>query len=117
MHIEALRLETGEPVCDRQKLFTYGCQMLQSFFQPEVGEVVGTDLVAQEGRELFVLLDEGVLPIGPEEMMAGLDLSPGGLELSLQFLGQAGAEDLSDLVSGHPPQTHLAGTLEDFVDR
>ena len=50
-------------------------------------------------------------------MMAVLDLLQRRVELALEFLGQAGAEDLGDLVSGHPPQTHLAGTLEDFVDR
>jgi hypothetical protein len=44
--IEALRLEAGEPVRDRQKLLAYGCQVFQSFFEPEVGEVVGTDLIA-----------------------------------------------------------------------
>jgi hypothetical protein len=62
------------------------------------------------------LLDEGVLPIGAEDMVAVLDLFQRGVELALQFLGQAGAEDLRDLVRGHPPQTHLAGTFEDFMD-
>ena len=35
--------------------------MVQSLFEPEVGEVVGDELVAQEGGELFVLLEEAFL--------------------------------------------------------
>ena len=43
------------------------------FLQSEVGEVVGAELVAQEGGELFVLLEEAVLPVGAEDVMAVFD--------------------------------------------
>jgi hypothetical protein len=49
--------------------------MVQSLFEAEVGEVVGDQLVAQEGRELFVLFEEGVLEVCAEDMMAVLDTS------------------------------------------
>ena len=56
--------------------------MLQAFLQPEVGEVVGAELVAQEGGELLVLLEEGVFPVGAEDVMAVLDLLQGGVQLA-----------------------------------
>jgi len=50
-----------------------GIEMVQSLLKTEVGEVVGDQFVAQEGGELFVLLEEGVLEVGAEDMMAMLD--------------------------------------------
>src|SRR5271157_131428 len=38
------------------------------------------------------------------------------MEFPLQFLGNADAENLADLVRGQPPQPNLAGTFEDAVD-
>jgi hypothetical protein len=35
----------------------------------------------------------------------------------LELLGYAAAEDLRDFVSGDFPEAHLAGALEDFVNR
>lgn len=58
MHIQALRLEGSETVGDLQELLAYGGQMGKAFPEPEVGEIVRADLIAQEGRELLVLLEE-----------------------------------------------------------
>ncbi len=48
--------------------------------------------------------------------MPVLDLLERGVEFPLQFLGDADAEDLADLVRGQPPQPDLAGPFEDAVN-
>ena len=90
--------------------------MVQSLLEAEVGEVVGDQLVAQEGGELFVLLEKGVLEVGAEDMMAVLDAIDDGGELAAHLAVQARAEDLGDLVGGQPPQAELAAAFEQFVD-
>ena len=99
-----------------EKLLAHRSQMLQAFLQPEVGEVVGADLVAQEGGELLVLLDEGVLAVGAEDMMAVLDLLERGVELALELAGEALPKTSAILLSGHAPQADFAGALEEAVD-
>src|SRR6266478_5314976 len=93
-----------------------GIEMVQSLLKTEVGEVVGDQLVAQEGGELFVLLEEGVLEVCAEDMMAVLDTVDDGGQLAPHPAVQAGAEDLGDLVAGQPPQAEFAAALEQFVD-
>ena len=60
VNVQALRLEGGEAVGDRQELLAHGGEMIQALLQPEIGQIVGADLIAQEGGELLVLLHEGV---------------------------------------------------------
>jgi hypothetical protein len=90
--------------------------MVQPLLEAEIGEVVGDQLVAQEGGELFVLLQEGVFEVGAEDVMAVLDAVDDGSELALHPAVYAGAEDLGDLVSGEPPQAELAAAFEQLVD-
>ena len=66
--------------------------------------------------ELLVLLEEGVLPVGAENMMAVLDLVDDRGQFAVQPLVEAHAEDLADPVGGQPPQADLAAPLEDLVD-
>jgi hypothetical protein len=87
--------------------------MFQALLQTEAGQVVGADRVAQEGGELLVLLDPGVLPGGAEEAMPGFDPFQGGMEFPRSLVGDKAAEDLRDLVGGQPPPAHLAPALED----
>src|ERR1700730_18888418 len=90
--------------------------MVQSLFEAKVGEIVGDQLVAQEGGKLFVLLQEGVLEVGAEDMMAVLDAVDDGGQLAAHPAVQTRAEDLGDLVGGQPPQTEFAAAFEEFVD-
>src|SRR5215472_16978678 len=90
--------------------------MLQTFLQSEIAKIVGAELVAQEGGELFVLLEEAVLPRGAEDVMAVLDLFQGGVQLAAESAGDPGAEDLRDLVSGEAPQPQLTTALEEAMD-
>ena len=116
MDVEPLRLEAGEAAGDGLKRLADGIEMVQSFPQTEIGEVVGAQFVAQEGGELFVLLEEGVLEVGAEDMMAMLDLIDDGGELAAHPAVKAAAEDRGDLVGGQPPQAEFAAALEQFVD-
>src|ERR1700722_2564528 len=93
-----------------------GIEMVQSLFEPEVGEVVRDQLVAQEGGELFVLLEKGVLEVGAEDMMAVLDAIDDGGQLAAHPAVQPRAEDLGNLVAGQPPQAEFAAAFEQLVD-
>ena len=52
MDIEPLRLEIGEARGDGLEALANGLEMVQSLLETEVGEVVGDQLVAQEGGDL-----------------------------------------------------------------
>jgi len=97
--------------------FADGLEMVQPLLEVEIGEVVGDQFVAQEGGELFVLLEEGVLEVGAEDMMAMLDAIDDGGQLAAHPAVQASAEDLGDLVAGQQPQAELAAAFEQLVDR
>jgi len=49
--IEPLRLETGEAGSDGLEALANGIEMVQSLLETEIGEVVGDQLVTQEGGE------------------------------------------------------------------
>src|SRR6202047_405298 len=103
MDIEPLRLEAGKAIGDGLEALADGIEMVQSLFELEVGEVVGDQLVAQEGGELFVLLAEGVLEVGAEDVMTVLNGVVGGGRVAAHPAVQAGAEDLSDFVCSQAP--------------
>src|ERR1700758_5140090 len=103
MNIEPLRLEAGEAGGDGLEALAHGLEMIQSLFEAEVGEIVGDQLVAQEGGELFVLLEEGVLEVGAEDVMTVLNAIDDGGQLAAHPAVQAGAEDLSDFVCSQAP--------------
>ena len=56
MDVEALSLETGEAVGNDLEAFPHGVEMIESFLQAEVAQVVGAKFIAQEVGELLVLL-------------------------------------------------------------
>ena len=116
MDVEPLRLEAGEAISDGQEPLAHGMEMIQSLPEMEIGEVVGDQLVAQVGGELFVLFEEGVLEIGTEDMVAVLDAVDDGGEFATHPAVHPGAEDCGDLVAGEPPQTEFAAAFEQFVD-
>src|SRR6266404_269321 len=105
--VEPLRLEAGKAGGDGLEALADGVEMVQSLFEAEVGEIVGDQLVAQEGGKLFVLLQEGVLEVGAEDMMAVLDAVDDGGQLAAHPAVQTRAEDLGDLsaVSRHRPSS------------
>src|SRR5215472_13886175 len=111
MDIEPLRLEAGEAGGDGLEALAHSLKMLQSLLA-EIGEVVGDQLVAQKGGELFVLLQEGMLEVGTEDMMAVFDAVDDRGELAVHPAVHAGAEDLGDRIGRQPPQAELAATFE-----
>jgi hypothetical protein len=48
--------------------------MIESFLQAEVAQIVGAKLVAKEARELLILFEGGVLPVGAEDVMGMLSI-------------------------------------------
>src|ERR1700730_10910610 len=116
MDIEALSLETSEAVSDALKSCAYGVEMSEPFLQTEVAQVIGAKLVAEEAGELLVLFEEGVLPVGSEDVMAVLDLIDDRGEFPMQPFVQPHAEDLADAVRRQPPQADFAASFKDFVN-
>jgi hypothetical protein len=116
MDVEPLRLTRSETIRDGHALLPNGAEVVQAFLQAEVGEVVGADFIAQEGEELLVLLEKGVLEVGAKDMVAVLDLIDDGGQFAFHLACQPHAEDLADPVGGQPPQSEFAGALEDLVD-
>ena len=84
MNVEPLGLKASEAAGDDFERLADGIEIVQSLFEAEVVEVVGAKLIAQERCELFVLLQEGMLEVGAEDMMAMLDLVDDGGELAGQ---------------------------------
>ena len=62
--VEPFGLITGEAVGNRLEGGAHGIEMIEPLAQTKVIEVVGDQLVAQEGRDLLVLLQEGALEVG-----------------------------------------------------
>ena len=115
--VEPLRLEAGEAAGDGLEASRGRHRDGPSpFLRRKSARLLETQFVAQEGGELFVLLEEGVLEVGAEDMMAVLDAIDDGGQLAAHPAVQAGAEDLGDLVGGQPPQAEFAAALEQFVD-
>src|SRR5262252_8217652 len=117
MNIEPLCLEGSKAASDGLEAVADRVEMIQSLLEVEIGEIVGDQLVAQEGRELFVLLQEGVFEVGAEDMMAVLDAIDDGGEFALHPTAHTHAEDLADLVRRQPPQAELAAAFKQLVDR
>ena len=117
MDVEALGLEAGESVSDDLEAFAHGVEMVESLFEAEVAQIIGADLVAQKARELFVLLEKGILPVSAKDVVAVLDLIDYRGEFPVQPFVQADAENLADAVSSEAPQADLAASLEDLVNR
>ena len=116
MDVQALSLETGEAIRNGLESLADGVEMIEAFLQTEVAQVIGTEFNAQVAGELFVLLEEGVFPVRPENMMPVLNLIDHRREFSAQPLIQPDTENLADAVCRQPPQADLAASLEDFVD-
>ena len=96
VNIETLSLEASETVRDLKELPPRLLQVAQAFLQPKVGEVIGADFIAQERGELLVLLDEGVFPVRPEDVMPVSDLFQRRVQLSLHLLCDPAAENLGN---------------------
>src|ERR1700752_5302012 len=99
----------GEGLTDR-------FQVLQGFFQPEVFQVIAEDLQTQEGGELLIHAQHGVLAAGAQHMMAMVHPFQDGGELTSDSLVEAKAEQMRELVGREAEQAEVAGALEEFMD-
>src|SRR6516225_6894651 len=98
MRVQASGLEGGKALGDAEELLAHLIEMVEPFSQAEVRQIVRADLVAQEGRELLVLFDKGMLPVGAKDVMPMLNLLKRGVQIAMQPVGNASTEDLRDLV-------------------
>ena len=73
MYVEPFGLKTGNAVGDNLKALADGIEIVEPFFQVQISEVIGTELVAQEGAKLLVLFQERVFEIGAENVMSVFD--------------------------------------------
>src|SRR6202049_2457859 len=115
--VQPLRLEAGETIGDRQELGAHGVQVLQAFPETKVAKVIGAKFIAQQGAEFLVLLEEGVLPVGAEDMVTVFDLIDDGAQFAAQLLSEPHAEEFRDPVGSQAPKPDLAAALKDLMDR
>src|SRR5579864_447149 len=116
MDIEALSLETSEAIRDGLESFPHVVEMIETFLEAEVAQVIGAKLVAEEAGELFVLFQKSILPVGAEDVMAMPDLIDDGGEFPMQPFVEPHAEDLADPVGRQPPQAYFTTSFKDFVN-
>src|ERR1700745_3017709 len=116
VNVDPLGLVRGEAAGYGLECLPDRIEIFQALLETEVPEVVGAELIAQEGCELLVLLQERVLEVGAIDMGAVLDLLDDGGELAGDLAMQALPENLGDLVRRQPPQSQLAAALEQLVD-
>jgi hypothetical protein len=108
--------KAGEAAGDGLEGLANRVEIVEAFAQAKVGEVVGTQFIAQEGRELLVLFEEGILEIGAIDMMAVRDPVDDAGELAAVATMKARAEDRRHLIGGQPPQAEFATAGEQLVD-
>ena len=82
VNVKPLGLVRGETAGDGLELLPDRLEITQAFLETKVPEVVGAELIAQEGCELLILLQERVLEVGAIDMVAVLDLLDDGGELA-----------------------------------
>jgi hypothetical protein len=64
MHVEGLSLESREAVSDLTEDLTHRGEVIESFLQMKVSEVVAAHFGSEESEKLLVLFDKGVLKVG-----------------------------------------------------
>lgn len=109
-------LKASKPVIHRMEgLFHLG-QTLQRLFEVKVRKVVAAGFNPEERAELLVLLDEGMLAICPEYVMALLDAIERRMELAVEASRKARAEELGDGIGSNGCEGQFAGTFKQTIN-
>ena len=90
--------------------------MTEPLLQSEIAQIVGNQFVAQEPGKLFILFEEGVFPIGSEDVMSMLDLLDDRRQFAAQSLVEPDAEDLANAMGRQTPEPEFTASPEDLVD-
>lgn len=117
MYVEGLSLESREAVSDLTENLTHRGEVIESFLQMKVGEVVAAHFASEESKKLLVLFDKGVLEVGSQDVMTVLDSLQGRMQLALELFSDALTEELRDFVSAQQQKPQLTGALEEVSDR
>ena len=104
MDVEPLGLAIGETISDDLESFAHSLQVMEPLLQSEIAQIVGNQFVAQEPGKLFILLEEGVFPIGAEDMMTVLDLLDDRRQFAAQSLVEPDTEDFADAMGRQTPE-------------
>ncbi len=83
MHVQALVLEGAKRSVTASSFVAHCRPMIEDLSSVRSRQGVRVDLIAQEGRELLVLLDEGITIVSAEDMMAVFDLFEDRVQLAL----------------------------------
>lgn len=109
-------LKVSKPVIHRMEgLFHLG-QTLQRLFEVKVRKVVAAGFNPEERAELLVLLDEGMLAVCPEYVMALLDAIERRMELAVEASGHAVPEELGDGIGSNGCEGQFAGTFKQTIN-
>src|SRR5258705_4522856 len=103
MDVEPVGLAIGETIRNDLESFAHGIEMTEPLLQSEIAQIVGNQFVAQEPGKLFILFEEGVFPIGSEDVMSMLDLFDDRCQFATQSLIERDAEELTDAMGGQTP--------------
>ena len=98
MHVQGLGLKAGKAAGDGLELLAHSLQVVQTFPQAEILQIIRQQFVAQKTRELLVLTEQGIFEVHAEDVVTMFDLFDHGGEFPADLLGQPHAEDLADLL-------------------
>lgn len=117
MHVEGLSLESRETVGDFTEDLTHRGEVIKSFLQMKVSEVVAAHFASEESEKLLVLFDKSVFEVGSQDVMTMLDSLQGRMYFALKLFADALTEELRDFVSRQQQQSQFAGALKEVSDR
>ena len=104
MDVEPLGLAIGKTIRNDLESLADGIEMIEPLLQSEIAQIVGNQFIAQEPGELFILLEEGVFPIGSEDVMPMLDLLDDRRQFATQSFVEPDTKDLADTMGRQTPQ-------------
>ena len=116
MDVEPVGLAIGETIRNDLESFAHGIEMTEPLLQSEIAQIVGNQFIAQEPGKLFILFEEGVFPIGSEDVMSMLDLLDDRRQFAAQSLVEPDTEDFADAMGRQTPEPEFTASLEDLVD-
>src|SRR5260370_26637202 len=116
MDVEPVGLAIGETIRNDLESFAHGIEMIEPLLQAEIAQIVGNQFVAQEQGKLLILFEEGVFPIGSEDVMSMLNLLDDRCQFAAQSLVEPDAEDLANAMGRQTPEAEFTASFKDLVD-
>jgi hypothetical protein len=96
-HVEGLSLESTEALSNLTEDLTHCGEIIESFLQMKVNQIVAAHFASEESEKLLVLLDKGVPEVGSQDVMAVLNSFRGRVHFALKLSADALTKELRDL--------------------